>query len=133
MAGRIGGNWFLEGTSSFVQNSRPLAIVYDHIEGHGIFIADGSPMRDVPGHQDPGRPDIWWVKDNAPHPESIGAEDGIVAWELVFPRTTQPDPAVQGVMLVQMFEPGRIRVETFRGVTADQVTGFTPAARIYER
>jgi hypothetical protein len=27
----------------------------------------------------------------------------------------------------------RIRVETFRGVTADQVTGFTPAARIYER
>jgi hypothetical protein len=90
-------------------------------------------MRDVPGHQDPGRPDIWWVKDNAPHPESIGAEDGIVAWEPVFPRITQPDPPVQGVMLVQMFEPGRIRVEKFRGVTSDQVTGFTPAARIYER
>jgi hypothetical protein len=32
-----------------------------------------------------------------------------------------------------MFEPGRIRVEKFRGVTSDQVTGFTPAARIYER
>jgi hypothetical protein len=30
-----------------------------------------------------------------------------------------------------MIQPGRIRVETVRGVTADQVDGFTTAATIY--
>lgn len=134
VAGRIVGNWFLEGTTSFIQWSRQLAIVYDHLEGDRIFISDGSPMRDVPGNEDPGRPDIWWVKGNAPLPETVSMDDGIVEYELIFPRSPEPDLApVQGVMLVQMFEPGKIRVEMFKGVTADEVSGFTAAAKVYER
>ena len=134
VAGRIVGNWFLEGTTSFVQWSRQLAIVYDHLEGDRIFISDGSPMRDVPGSEDPGRPEIWWVKGNAPLPETIGMDDSVVEYELIFPGSPEPDLApVQGVMLVQMLEPGKIRVEVFKGMTADQVNGFTGAAKVYER
>jgi hypothetical protein len=132
VAGRISGNWFREGTTSFVQWSRQLAIVYDHLEGDRIFISDGSPMRDVPGSEGPGRPDIWWVKGNAPRPETIGAADGIVEYELIFPGSADTAPAL-GVMLVEMFEVGKIRVEVFEGLTADQVSGFTAAAKVYER
>ncbi len=133
IAGRIIGNWFLEGTSRYDQWSRQLAIVYDNIYADRIIIGDGSPMRDVPGNQDPGRPDVWWIKGNAPRPENIGAGDGIVEWELTFDDPNDPAPAVQGVMLVEMVESGKIRVETFKGMTADQVDGFTAAARIYVR
>ncbi|MCK5104007.1 MAG: hypothetical protein KAR17_14380, partial [Cyclobacteriaceae bacterium] len=45
--GKIIGNWFLIGTTEFIQWSRQLAIVYDHIESDRIIISDGSPMRDV--------------------------------------------------------------------------------------
>ncbi len=131
--GRIVGNWFREGTSSYTQWSRQLAIVYDHIEAHRIFIADGSPMRDVPGIDGPGRPDIWWIKGNAPKPETIGQADGLVKYELILPDPRFTDPPVAGVMLVQMTAPGTIRVEMFPGQTAGQVTGFTAAARNYVR
>ncbi len=136
--GRIVGNWFLEGTTSFIQWSRQLAIVYDHIWGDRIFIADGSPMRDVPGIEGPGRPDIWWVQGNAPLPETIGVGDGVVAYTLIHKRDLRDTgefidehKLVQGVMLVEMIEVGRIRVEVFKGVgTAD---AFTSAARVYVR
>lgn len=136
--GRIVGNWFLEGTTSFTQWSRQLAIVYDHIWGDRITIADGSPMRDVPGIEGPGRPDVWWVKGNAPLPEDVGVGEGIVKYTLIYGRDLRatgdfvPDlkPA-QGVMLVQMIDAGRIRAEVFKGTTAADT--FTSAAKVYVR
>ncbi len=136
--GRIVGNWFLEGTTSYTQWSRQLAIVYDHIWGERITIADGSPMRDVPGIEGPGRPDVWWVKGNAPLPEDIGVDDGIVKYTLIYGRDLHttgdftPDlKPVQGVMLVQMIDTGRIRVEVFKGATTADT--FTSAAKVYVR
>lgn len=130
--GRIAGNWFLTGTSSFTQWSRQLAIVYDHLKTDRIFISDGSPMQDVPGIQGPGRPDIWWVKGNTPRPENIGLSDGIIKYTLILPgpqaEETKP---VQGVMLVQMVSEESIRVQIFRGTTSP--TSFTSGAKIYER
>jgi len=137
VVGRISGNWFREGTTSAIQWSRQLAIVYDHLHSDRVFISDGSPMRDVPGFEDPGRPDVWWVKGNAPRPEDIGVADGMIQYALIYPQSFTPGPIddvavpVQGVMLVQMLEPGRIRVEVFKGVT--EASGFTAAAKIYER
>lgn len=132
VAGRIVGNWFLPGTTAFHQWSRQLAIVYDHIQGDRIFIADGSPMNDVPGSQGPGAPDIYWVNGNAPRPENIGVADGIVQYTLISPGLA-PDASkpVLGVMLVQMLGVGSIRLEVFKGVT--QATAFTTAAKDYQR
>ena len=138
VAGRIVGNWFLEGTTSLIQWSRQLAIVYDHIWGDRITIADGSPMRDVPGIEDPGRPDVWWVQGNSPLPEDVGVGDGIVKYTLIDGRDLRDTgefvddlKPVQGVMLVQMLDADRIRVEVFKGTTtADTVTS---AAKVYVR
>jgi hypothetical protein len=131
--GRIIGNWFLLGTTSFIQWSRQLAIVYDNLHSERIFISDGSPMQDVPGFQDPGRPDIWWVKGNTPRPENVGVAEGIVKYTLILPGpwATDETKIVQGVMLVQMINEGSIRVEVFKGSTS--ATAFTSAARTYER
>jgi hypothetical protein len=138
MPGRIVGNWFLEGTTSFTQWSRQLAIVYHHIYGSRITIADGSPMLDVPGIEGPGRPDVYWVKGNAPLPETIGVDDGIVKYTLIFGKDPnspfeyiEEDQPVQGELLVEMVDDGRIRVEFFKGTTAP--AAFTSAAKIYVR
>ena len=38
-----------------------------------------------------------------------------------------------GVVLVQVLEDQKIKFETFPGKIASEVTGFTNAAKIYER
>ena len=138
VAGRIVGNWFLENTTAFTQWSRQLAIVYHHIYGDRITIADGTPMRDVPGIEGPGFPDVWWVKGNMPLPETIGSSDGIVKYELLHPKDIRETEdfidelrPVQGVMLVEYLDNERIRVETFLGTTTPST--FTASARIYVR
>ncbi len=127
--GTIAGNWFLEGTTRFIQWSRQLAIVYDHIFGDRIIIADGSPMRDVPGIEGPGYPDTWWVKGNAPLPETVGVADGVVRYDLLIPDKRDLE-TVRGTLLVQALEGDRIRVE-FREEGAP--SAFTSAARTYVR
>jgi hypothetical protein len=136
--GRIIGNWFLEGTDEFIQWSRHLAIVYDDVFGDRISIADGSPMRDVPGDQNPGAPDVFWVSGNTPAPEDIGVGDGMIKYFLIYgrdgfrePPFDDEDRPLQGVALVEMIETGRIRFQIFKGV--EDVDGFTSAARIYVR
>jgi len=138
IAGRIIGNWFLEGTTSFIQWSHQLAIVYHHIYGTRITIADGSPMHDVPGIEGPGAPDVYWVKGNAPLPETIGVADGLVKYTLIFGRDpnspfeyNEDEQPIQGEMLVKMINEGSIRVEFFKGTTAP--SDFTAAAKVYVR
>jgi hypothetical protein len=129
VAGRIIGNWFLEGTTSTIQWSHQLSIVYDHLSADRIFVSDGSPMNDVPGFQGPGAPDIWWVKDNSPRPEQVGISDGIVQYQLIWPRSISN--TVQGVMLVQMIDENSIQVEIFKESLSE--SAFTSAARVYVR
>jgi hypothetical protein len=136
--GKIVGNWFLENTTSYVQWSRQLAIVYHDLFGDRITISDGSPMRDVPGSDDPGYPDSWWVKGNSPRPETIGISEGKVRYELIYPRNYRDLDEyidelqhVAGIMLVQALENDRIRVEIFKGSVV--ATDFTSAAKIYVR
>jgi len=132
IAGRIRGNWFLQGTTSQIQWSHELSIVYDHLHSNRIFISDGSPMKDVPGIEGPGRPDIWWVNGNSPRPEDVGQADGITQYQLIFPGPGRDEiKPVQGVMLVEMIDEASIRVEVFKGVTT--ASAFTAAAKIYER
>ena len=130
--GKIIGNWFLIGTTEFIQWSRQLAIVYDHIESDRIIISDGSPMRDVPGFEGPGAPDFWWVKGNAPAPETIGVGNGLLMYTLIHvgPIDDELKP-VQGVMLVEMIDENSMRLEVFKGSIFEDA--FTSEARVYER
>jgi hypothetical protein len=136
--GRIIGNWFLEGTEEFIQWSRQLAIVYHDVFGERIAISDGSPMRDVPGIENPGAPDNFWVRGNSPAPEDIGVGDGVVKYTLIYGRDGFREPPfddndrpVQGVALVEMLETGKIRFQVFKGV--EDAAGFTSSAKIYVR
>ena len=136
--GKIIGNWFLENTSNYTQWSRQLSIAYHHLYPDRITISDGSPMRDVPGIEGPGAPDVWWVKGNAPAPETIGVEEGLVKYELIYGkdhRDTYPfidaDRPVQAIMLVQALNDDKIQVEIFKGSTSSNA--FTSAAKVYER
>ena len=130
--GKIIGNWFLIGTTEYIQWSRQLAIVYDHLEADRIILSDGSPMKDIPGFEDPGAPDVWWVKGNTPAPETIGVGDGIIQYTLIYgglvDEETKP---IQGVMLVEMIDENRIKLEVFKGSTSEN--SFTSEARVYER
>ena len=87
------------------------------------------------------------VKGNL-DPAKIGAEDGLVKLELVSiddignecgfvtqgkPLCTRNSNNVAGIMLVQMIDNNKIKVELFPGKAAFQVSGFTGNAKIYER
>ncbi|MBR9999542.1 MAG: hypothetical protein KFF73_11255 [Cyclobacteriaceae bacterium] len=130
--GRIIGNWFLTGTTSYIQWSHQLAVVYDHLHPDRIIISDGSPMNDVPGIEGPGAPDVWWVKGNAPAPENIGVEDGMIQYTLINSAMIDDDlKVVEGVILVEMINENSIRLEVFKDSVSED--HFTSEARIYER
>lgn len=40
---------------------------------------------------------------------------------------------VQGMLLVQLIEDRKLKIETFPGKSAKEVTAFTPMAKFYER
>ncbi len=130
--GKIIGNWFLEGTTDYIQWSRQFAIVFDHLEPNRIIISDGSPMKDIPGFENPGAPDVWWVKGNSPAPDKIGVNDGITKYKLIYrgPQDENTKP-IQGVILIEMITEGKIKVEVFKGSTSEN--SFTSAAKNYER
>jgi hypothetical protein len=137
LPGKIIGNWFLEGgtgTTRLEQLGEHLAIVYDFIDGTKIAVADGWPLR-----QGAEGAHVYWVEGNAPPPEAIGQGDGLVKYEIrqrwfkdaLYSGHVTSE--VLGTFLVEMFEPGKIRVETVLGKRAHEVVGFTDAARIYVR
>ena len=147
IAGRIVGNWFWEAEvptpQAFNDYSTHPAIVYGHIEGDRVAIVDGIAIRPASPHLgderwNAGR--IFWVKNNEPKPETIGVAEGLVKYEIMDapPGATigeRPplDLTIKGVFLVQLVEPSRLKVERMMGKTADEVAGFSSAARIYVR
>ena len=82
-----------------------------------------------------GAPDVWRVRGNAPDPATVGVEEGIVKYDLMVAHSMLPDEqlATEGVMLVQLTDPGTLRIETFPGMLPHEVHGFTAAARSYVR
>ncbi|MSS72023.1 MAG: hypothetical protein EXS64_11100 [Candidatus Latescibacteria bacterium] len=136
--GRLVGNWFRENTNAYAGAagdsrywSGHLSIVYHAIDTSKVTVSLGDFN---------GRSRQFWVKGNAPDPATVTASSGPVKYELVqigigssgqtFPGIST---AVQGVVLLQMVEDRRLKVEIFPDKTAADVAGFTSAALIYER
>lgn len=138
--GKLIGNWFREGSGGYDGDRRDprgywmghLAFAYHHIDPSKVVVSIGDYD---------GRPRQFWVKGNAPDPAKVGETDGVVTYELIWgqlgssgDRQLMPDAdAVQGTVLCQVLPNRRLKFESFPGQTAAQVTGFTAAAKTYER
>ena len=88
-----------------------------------------------------------WREGNADFAK-LGAENGLVEFELVLlddignecgfltqgkALCTRSSDNVVGIMLIQVLDSSKIKIELFPGKTASQVNGFTGNEKIYER
>ena len=81
------------------------------------------------------------MRGNTPDPAKVSKDHGVVKYNLIAAqidnRTGKPFTDAQerfyGVMLVQVLDNRKIRVEVFAGKTAEVVKSFTKAAWTYER
>lgn len=137
--GKLVGSWYEEGTGGYAGLNRRidywvghLSIVYHHLDPEIIVFSMGNYG---------GRAAQFWVKGNRPAPASLGEKEGVVKFELVYGQLgstgqlqTRPDAGiVQGVALAQVLPDRKVKFETFPGKTAAEVTGFSNAAKVYER
>jgi len=139
--GRLVGNWFREGTGGYAGNRRDprgywmghLAFVYHPMEPSVVIISVGDFD---------GRPRQFAVVGNGPDPARVSREAGVVKYELVYApfsgsgeRIELPPHmrGVQGVLLAQLREDRKLKMEVFPGKSAADVKGFTADARAYER
>lgn len=115
IAGKLVGNWFFyyHGT---VKTGQP---------GLGFFYDVNDPSKILIGDTQTGR--VYTINGNAPDPATIDVNSGLIKYAL-----TDDDPrnsGVTGVMLVQMTDAAKIKMEFFPNASADQVTGFTSKAQ----
>ncbi|MFO0804716.1 MAG: hypothetical protein U0791_16535 [Gemmataceae bacterium] len=138
--GKAVGNWFKEGTGGYAGNKDRrgywmghLALAYHAIDPTQVIVSVGDFG---------GRPRQFAVVGNGPDPGKVAAKDGVVKYELQYapinnrgekmelPREMR---GVQGTLLIQVMDNRKLKAEAFPGRAAKDVTGFTPAAAIYER
>ena len=133
--GRIIGNWFLEGTVSpgeFFPFSGHMSIAYGYLQGDQLAISDGYDRRLLPDEREAsGQDEVVWIAGNAPAPESIGEDQGMIKYE--YTDEFNAEGPIKGVFLIELIEPERLRFERFAGETAATINEFTTAARIYLR
>jgi len=146
--GKLIGTWFGENTNGWsgLKQERywadHLAIVYDSIDPEHILVSIGTFK---------GKAQQFGVKGNSPDPAEVGTSTGLIKYELVSYRHYIGDKewdyreefsqnlkvkngeGVLGVVLMQMLEDRKLKVEVFPDKTANEVTGFTENAKIYVR
>jgi hypothetical protein len=136
--GKLVGNWFHE-SQPVPQSSagrpeiwaRQLAFVYDAREPQAIRVSVGGTVAPA-GH--------YAVQPGAPDPATVSIDSGPVNYQLV--DTSAPSgpaaattlsPPTKGVLLVQLVDEDKLRVEWFPGQAPSVVERFTEAASLYRR
>jgi hypothetical protein len=145
--GRLIGNWFKENTNGYAGLDPDnywvghLSVVYHHVDPEHIIVSLGS-YKDQPRQ--------FGVKNNSPDPADVIVATGQVLYELVdydyydgdvlWDRESlvkglrlRNSDFVQGVVLFQLIEDRRLKVEIFPDTTAASVGTFTANAMIYVR
>jgi hypothetical protein len=145
--GRLVGNWFVENTNGYAGLAGSdywlghLAFAYDYIVPTHVIASFGNYL---------GEQEQFGVAGNVPDPADVSVDSGLVKYELVdydyyvdgqrWDRDShaqgfsmQNYPSVHGVVLVQLVEPDRLKMELFDGQTAASVHDFTVNASFYER
>src|SRR5580765_4767624 len=124
-AGRLSGNWFVEGlaaadTENSANGPRHLAFVRDVEEPSLVRISIGGSLS-VFG--------AFYVPDGTADPADVTASSGLISYRLL----TNPQRAGTGVglLIVQMLDDNRIRIETVPGGATTEE--FSDASLIYVR
>ncbi len=140
--GHLMGNWFREGTNGYAGGGGG-----QYWDGHLAFVPDvfdPTQLKLSLGNFD-GEARQFSVRGNGPDFATVDAASGPVAYELlpqkIYNAPSDPivasqnaaDGPVLGVVLVEVLEGERLRVQVFPGQTADAVSGFTDEAQTYER
>jgi len=149
--GKLIGNWFLEGTNGYSGvETQPnywvshLAFAPDAYDPSHFIISVGE-FEERSSRQ-------YGAKGNAPNPSSVSASSGLIKYELVeFDyidstgniwdtkhyasgiKVRNKDDQNRGILLVQIIDNNKIKVEKFPGKLANEVSGFTSNAKIYLR
>ncbi len=137
-----------------------LSFAPDFLDPATVTISTGTFSQDFwvngnandPGGSGGSSATQFWVRGNAPDPATVDASTGLVTYELLqngaylradgtrwdgssLAKGLKAGPGTQpmGVVLVQLLEKHKLRVEFFPGRTAAQVSGFGSTARIYTR
>ncbi len=148
--GKVIGNWFVEGSGGF-----PARYEDKSWRNHLAIFPDAyDPTQFIFSHGNIGGiARAYGIKKENPNPAAVGIENGAVKYELVnfeyvIKGTNTPwerskyapqivsspnTEWVEGVALVQLIGPRKLKVEVFMGKTAAQVAGFSSSAVIYER
>jgi hypothetical protein len=145
--GRLVGNWFLENTNGYAGLDSNnywlghLSFAYDYIVPEHIIASFG----DYAGEQRQ-----FGVLGNAPDPADVDISTGLVKYDLVsyeyydgalpwdrlsFTQGMTMDnySFIDAVVLVELLEDRRLKVEIFHGQTSSDITGFTDDAKYYTR
>jgi hypothetical protein len=137
IAGRLAGNWFLDGLSAAESSrgsaqtwAKQLAFVYDVRQPQARRVSIGGTVAPA---------GLYQLSAVSPDPAEISVKNGLV--RLVLTTLTPQDAdsphrkptSVVGILLVQMLASNRVKVEFFPGGNEEQRTGFTESARVYER
>ena len=136
IAGRLVGNWFLEGLAAessrgFAQTwARQLAFVYDVRRPQARRVSIGGTVAPA---------GLYGLSAVSPDPAEISVKSGLMRLVLTIPMPQEADSphrkptSVVGILLVQMLASNRVKVEFFPGGNEEQRMGFTESARLYER
>jgi hypothetical protein len=145
--GRLIGNWFQEGTNGYAGLEQSsywvghLSVSPNYLDPSHFIVSIGDFD---------GEPRQFGVRGNSPFPSDVTTESGLIRYELVRIEYYDGDQywdrrslasdlraessgEVLGVILLQLVEGRRLRVEVFPGMASEQIDGFTENARFYER
>jgi len=145
--GRLIGSWFQENTNGYAGLDPAnywvghLSVVYHNVDPEHIIVSLGSYNN---------QPRQFGVKNNSPDPADVNVATGQILYELVdydyydgdvrWDRESlvkglklRNSDFVQGVVLFQLIENRKLKVEIFPDMTAAGVGTFTANAMIYVR
>lgn len=151
--GKLIGTWFVENTNWYAGSGSVKGDFGAYWKTHVSFSPDPiDPSSFVISLGDfNGEAKQFGAKENSLNPKDVNVSSFVVKYELVshgyvdgagngwnFEGYVQGLRAknyeqIDGVVLVQLLEDRKLKMEVFPGKTGAEVNGFTSAARIYER
>lgn len=150
VAGKLIGNWFEVGTNGYAGAGDPSQNRVASSDGRGYWSGHFSiapdaidpSVTDISFGDYQGKATQFSAKAGSLDPAQVSKQSGVVKYELTQFIVPSPSPTggvpvrnqqTQGVVLVQVLDNNQLKMEAFPGKTASQVSGFTSAAKTYER
>ncbi len=125
--GKLVGNWFAEGideSDPLGDWSNHLAFVYNLYDPTQIKISIGGNLS-ITG--------LYSVVGNFPDPADVSIETGKVCYQLQGTPMESGGGQQEGVLIAQVVDTNRIKVDTIEGVQASSDPDFTENAKYYIR